>query len=162
VRNNIYKNVLSELSPDEIKRSPKYDPSQPVTQNNEGKRNNQYQKPEFKEWVLFKFHAAPRSKVYIAGDFNNWDPTALKLGYHGKGVYSAIVLLPLGTYEYKFTVNGEWCNGQDCNDQVTNAFGTMNNRLIVERKMTHNGHPHTFSRLPESESHRLWSAPTGG
>lgn len=153
--------VFVDLEQEAVKNSPKYDPSIPFSSIYEGQLRDHLQKPEPKEWVQFKFHAPPRTKVYVAGTFNNWDPTAMKLGYHGKGTYSTMVLLPLGMYEYKFIVNGEWRNSPDyCGEQVPNAFGTTNSKLVVSRKTVHDIHAHTFSRMPESESHRLWGAST--
>jgi hypothetical protein len=152
--------VFVNLTQETIKESPKYDPSSPVSDVYEGELRDHFQKLEIKEWVQFKFQAPSRAKVYLAGTFNNWDPTGIKLGYHGKGIFSTMVLLPLGTYEYKFIVNGVWRNSPDCSDQVPNAFGTTNSRLIVSRKIIHDVHTHTFARMPGGESHRLWGAST--
>lgn len=154
--------VFVELTREAIKKSPEYNPAKPVSPEYEGELRDHLKKPEPKEWILFKFHAPPKTKIFVAGTFNNWNPTALKLGYHGKRTYSAMILLPLGTYEYKYIVNGEWSNGPDCTDHVPNAFGTTNNRLVATRSQAHDVHRHTFPRLPEAEDHRSWSAPVGG
>jgi hypothetical protein len=154
--------VNVDLTREAIKESPAFNPAKPISPDYESKLRGHLQQPEPKEWVMFKFHAPPKTKVFVAGTFNNWNPTAVQLGYHGKRTYSALILLPLGTYEYKFIVNGEWCNGTDCTDHVPNVFGTTNNRLVVSRMQTHDVHRHTFARLPESEGHRLWSVPVGG
>lgn len=160
--NWIEKKIFVDLLREAVKKSPHYDPSKPISLAYEGKLRDHLQKPEGKEWVLFKFHAPPKTKVYVAGTFNNWNPTAIKLGYHGKGTYSAMVLLPIGIFEYKFIVNGVWRNNPDCHDLVPNAFGSMNSRLVVSRTKVHEIHPHTFSRMPDSESHRLWSSSVNG
>ncbi len=152
--------VCADLTQDEIKKSPKFDPAKPVSLDYEGELRDHLLKPEVKEWVQFKYHAPPKTKIYVAGTFNNWNPTAIKLGYHGKGIYSAMVLLPLGKYEFKYIVNGEWCTGPDCSAQVSNGFGTNNNCLIVSRTPARAAHLHTFGRMPENESHRLWSSST--
>jgi len=117
-------------------------------------------KPEVTEWVTFKFHAPRGTEVYVAGTFNNWNPAAVKLVGNSKGTYTATVLLPLGRYEYKFIVNGEWRNSPDCNELVPNAFGTTNSVLTVDRATAHNTHRRTFSRRPASEDRPLWSTPT--
>ncbi|ALJ01533.1 hypothetical protein DC20_17010 [Rufibacter tibetensis] len=45
--------------------------------------------------------------VYVAGDFNNWDPKALLMRREGnEWVFD--VHLPLGKNRYKFVVDGEW------------------------------------------------------
>ena len=115
--------IFVDLSRDIIKNSPEFDPSKPVSRDHENKLLKHLQKSVTTEWVVFKFHAPPETEVYVAGTFNNWDPTAIRLGDNGKGTYTATVLLPLGTYEYKFIVNGEWHTGADDREQVPNPFG---------------------------------------
>lgn len=156
------KKVFVDFSRDAIKKSPKFDPTKPVSLDYEGKLREHLKKPEVKEWIVFKFHAPPGTKIYVAGTFNNWDSTSIKLGHHGKGTYTAMILLSPGKYEYKFIVNGEWRNGPEGSEQVPNAFGTTNSTLVVGHPTTHEVHPHTFARLPDSESHRLWSVAVGG
>jgi hypothetical protein len=156
------KKVFVDLSRDAIKKSPKFDPSKPVGLDYEGKLFSHLQKTEVTEWVLFKFHAPPKTKVNVAGTFNNWDPTAIKLGVNSRGTYTAMVLLPLGRYEYKFIVNGDWRNGPDCCEQVPNAFGTTNSVLVVARTTAHKAHLHTFSRPLVSQDRLNWSTPMGG
>ena len=156
------KKVVVDLSRDAVKKSPKFDPSKPVSLDYEGKLLGHLQKAEDTEWVLFKFHAPSKAKVYVAGTFNNWDPTAIKLGDNRMGTYTAMVLLPLGRYEYKFIVNGDWRNGTDGKEQVPNPFGTTNSVLVVGRTTAHNAHLHTFSRPPVSQDRLNWSTPMGG
>jgi glycosidase len=51
------------------------------------------------------FHYTPSGTVdavYVAGDFNDWDPTAAALEPDGSGGYSAYLDLPPGDYAYKF------------------------------------------------------------
>jgi len=44
--------------------------------------------------------------VYIAGEFNNWDPAATQMSSYGPGLYQAVVVLNSGqTTQYKF-LNG--------------------------------------------------------
>jgi len=158
----IDKKVFVDLSQEAVKKSPKYNPLKPVSLDYESRLLSHLKKPEFTEWIMFKFHAPPGSNVYVAGTFNNWDPTAIKLGDNTTGAYVATVLLPLGRYEYKFIVNGDWHNGPDGSEQVPNSFGTTNNVLVVERIIEHPLHHPTFSRLSVSEDRLLWRTPLGG
>ena len=155
------KKLFVDLSRDAVKDSPDFDPSKPFDLDDEGKLRAHLQKTDVTEWVVFRLHGPPGADVYVAGTFNNWDPTAVKLGDNGKGTYTATVLLPLGRYEYKFVVNGDWRNGPDWSEQVPNAFGTTNSVLVVGRT-DHNVHLHTFSRAPVSEQNSLWNASMGG
>jgi peroxiredoxin len=46
--------------------------------------------------------------VHLAGNFNDWQPTAQKLdGPDGDGFYSITLALPRGRHEYKFVVDGK-------------------------------------------------------
>ena len=156
------KEVFVNLQREAIKKSPKFDHLKPISLDYERKLLGHLQKPDAKEWVVFKFHAPPKTEVHVAGTFNNWDATAIKLGYSDKGTYTAMVLLPLGRCEYKFIVNGEWRNSPSCSDLVPNAFGTANSVLVVGRTAAHAAHRHTFSRLSGDEGQLQWSSPVRG
>lgn len=82
--------------------------------------------------VTFSIRAEVGSKVYLAGSFNNWDPTAKQLqDKNGTGEYTCCVNLPAGQYEYKFVINGTWCADPECTDWVQNDMGTLNSLKIV-------------------------------
>ena len=111
------------------------------------------------EWVTFKFHAAVGSSVYVAGTFNGWDPAATPMSYESNGVYSKTLLLPLGRYEYRFIVNGVWCNDPNHKDLAPNPFGTQNSVVHVTKATDHKARPHTFnSRSAVNKSNLLWTA----
>lgn len=76
-------------------------------------------------------------------------------------LYTASLLLPPGRYEYRFIVDGKWCNG-GCKEQVSNPFGTMNNVLVVspqKNNETTGGLADTFSRLHDNEKDVFWNSP---
>lgn len=61
--------------------------------------------------VSFRFQAEPQVKaVYLAGEFNDWQATALRMeGPDDEGVFSTQLTLDPGIYQYKFVVEGtEW------------------------------------------------------
>jgi len=79
------------------------------------------------EKVLFAVRAEPDSVVYLAGCFNDWDPTAKKMtDKAGDGYYTVTLSLPKGSYEYKFVINGTWCADPECAEWVQNDMGTLN------------------------------------
>lgn len=83
-------------------------------------------KPKTKR-VTFKAQAAPGSKVFIAGDFNEWNATAREMtDPKGNGNFSVTLNLAPGTYEYKLVINGAWCVDPECKDWVQNNLGTLN------------------------------------
>ena len=82
--------------------------------------------------VTFTLAADAGSEVYVAGDFNGWDPAGKKLAdKKGNGVYSAVVMLAPGEYEYKFVINGTWCVDPNCKEWRQNSLGTLNSVLRV-------------------------------
>ncbi len=81
--------------------------------------------------VPFEFPAPDAQKVYLAGDFNNWD-TSASLMKKEKGIWKTTVSLKPGRYEYRFLVDGNWENDPSCCDCVPNEFGSQNCVRIVE------------------------------
>ena len=83
--------------------------------------------------VLFTVHADKGKAVYIAGEFNKWNPTAKKMVYSAKtGVYAATVKLVPGEYQYKFVVDGTWCADPENVNSVQNDQGTFNSVIVVK------------------------------
>ena len=83
--------------------------------------------------VTFTVHAEKGKNVYLAGEFNKWDPTAKKMAYKAKdGVYAATVKLAPGSYQYKFVIDGTWCADPECADWVQNDHGTLNSVITVK------------------------------
>lgn len=73
-------------------------------------------------------------RVAIAGDFNNWSPTATPLQRHEKlDVFQACVPLPPGRYCYRLVVDGTWRQDPYNTYVEANPFGELNN--VVEVKV---------------------------
>ena len=86
-----------------------------------------------KKNVKFTFHGDKGLAVYVAGEFNGWDPTAKKMAYKAKaGLYEATVKLAAGTYQYKFVVDGTWCADPENANAVANDQGTFNSVIEVK------------------------------
>ncbi len=82
--------------------------------------------------VQFEISAAPDSQVYVAGSFNNWDPTSHPLELNQEeGVFRSTITLPEGKYEYKFVVNGVWQMDSNCPLWVPNQHGSLNSVVHV-------------------------------
>ncbi len=56
--------------------------------------------------VKFNLKAETGSHVFIAGDFNNWDPFTYKLTEVTPGIYTITLKLYPGRHHYYFLVNG--------------------------------------------------------
>ncbi|MDD2454817.1 MAG: glycogen-binding domain-containing protein [Kiritimatiellae bacterium] len=86
------------------------------------------QKPAVKTArVNFSVRAEKGSRVFLAGSFNNWDPSAKEMfDKNSDGVYTTTISLAPGSYQYKFVIDGTWCADPECADWVQNEHGTLN------------------------------------
>jgi len=83
--------------------------------------------------VTFTVRADPGKDVYIAGTFNQWNPTGKKMtSKKNEGIYTATLKLAPGVYEYKFVIDGTWCADPECADWVQNDHGTLNSVITVK------------------------------
>ena len=83
--------------------------------------------------VTFTLHADKGRAVYLAGEFNGWDPTAKKMAYAArKGIYSATIKLNPGNYQYKFVIDGTWCADPENVNAIANDQGTFNSIIDVK------------------------------
>lgn len=82
--------------------------------------------------VRFEARCPGAEKVFLAGDFNNWDPSArrMKRIRRGEDVFVARIDLEPGRYEFKYVVDGEWCCCPRA-ERVPNALGDENSVIEV-------------------------------
>jgi hypothetical protein len=80
--------------------------------------------------VEFRFGAAQASEVALVGDFNGWQPSH-SLYETAPGVWSVVVALEPGVYDYSFIVDGETWQLDPLAPQVADGFGGANSRLAV-------------------------------
>ncbi|HYT04008.1 MAG TPA: isoamylase early set domain-containing protein [Gemmatimonadales bacterium] len=71
--------------------------------------------------------------VHAVGSFNDWSTGTISLeDLDHDGVWRAAVVLPAGTYEYMFVVDGErWVPDHLADRQVADDFGRENSIVIV-------------------------------
>jgi len=85
------------------------------------------EKKEKTKRVAFSVRAKGGSKVFLAGSFNDWNPTAKEMvDKADNGIFTTNVNLPLGTHEYKFVIDGIWCVDPECPEWRQNDHGTLN------------------------------------
>jgi 1,4-alpha-glucan branching enzyme len=84
--------------------------------------------------VMFTLYSTKIDKVNIAGTFNNWSMTADPLyDREGTGMWSIILPLPPGKYEYKFIIDGkEWIPDPANPTTTDDGFGGNNSVITVE------------------------------
>lgn len=76
---------------------------------------------------------APQARsVFLAGSFNQWNPSSHPLKKDREGIWKISLPLDPGQYEYRFFVDGEWQNDSNCSSFIKNPFGTLNCLKIVE------------------------------
>jgi 1,4-alpha-glucan branching enzyme len=84
-----------------------------------------------KKRVNFNLHAPGARSVHVAGNFNDWDPSARALKCDKKGVWRTWMNLPTGEYEYRFVVDEKWQEDPICEERARNAFGAYNSAFVV-------------------------------
>lgn len=67
-------------------------------------------------------------KIFMAGNFNGWNPSATELIKQSDGSYSVTINPSAGTVEYKFT-RGAWASVE----------GNANGTFLPNRKINYNG-----------------------
>jgi glycosidase len=84
------------------------------------------------EQVQFQWKAGKGAKVFLAGDFNNWNPTGNAMSDEdGDGVWTTTLDLPAGRYQYKFVVDGNWLTDDKASEFVDDGFGGKNSVKVV-------------------------------
>lgn len=100
------------------------------------------------EGVLFQFYSPSAMYVNLAGDFNRWcgtqdgpfNPNIGRMyddGTHGDkkagdGIWTAVIPLKPGTYQYKFVVNGTTWYLDPSNPETVQSGPYTNSLLRVE------------------------------
>lgn len=83
-------------------------------------------------------------KVFLAGDFNGWNPDELALTYKG-GLWQLDYVLAPGNYQYKFIVDNEWTLDPGNQLSVDDGAGNKNSFVVIESNytFTYNGNSST-------------------
>ena len=76
--------------------------------------------------IEFTFFAPQAKKVYLAGNFNNWNVKEHAMKKDKDGMWRTSIKLSPGIYEYKYIVDGIWAQDLPCSNLVQNSFGTFN------------------------------------
>lgn len=71
-------------------------------------------------------------KVFLAGDFNQWNPQAERMTRSKDGSFRARIQLPPGEYQYKFVIDGIWFNDPSAQAQVMNQHRSLNSVIRVK------------------------------
>ncbi len=86
---------------------------------------------EGKKKTTFTLQAPEAMQVFVAGSFNEWDPTANRLERGEEGVWTYTLLLEPGEHEYRFVVDDVWWDDPLNRMRRSTEFGCENCILIV-------------------------------
>ncbi len=82
--------------------------------------------------VLFVQPAIGARTVQIAGDFNDWTPTATPMVRNEQlGVFERLLPLPAGRWKYRLVVDGRWTHDTSNPVSEPNPFGELNSVVEV-------------------------------
>ncbi len=78
--------------------------------------------------LRFSLYAPQAASVALVGDFNGWGSMSeLSLKPAGNGMWSVIIPLPSGRYQYAFLVDGQrWVTDPRAEQHVSDDFGRQN------------------------------------
>jgi 1,4-alpha-glucan branching enzyme len=91
--------------------------------------------------VIFRLYEPDAERVFLVGDFNDWDPTADPMtDENGDGEWTLYLPLPPGRYEYKFVVDGKyWISDPKNPRQVPDGFDGKNSVVFVPPRSSGEG-----------------------
>ena len=73
-------------------------------------------------------------EIFLAGSMNGWNPANndyLLKDEDGDGIYSIILQLAPGTYQYKFVIDGTWTKDPYAPMSTDDGFGGMNGKFSI-------------------------------
>ena len=71
-------------------------------------------------------YAPDAQAVFVAGSFNDWQPSAMPLQKQSGGRWVVELMIEPGRHEYRFVVDGEWMNDPLASAYKSNPFGGLN------------------------------------
>jgi len=79
----------------------------------------------------FTFFAPSAETVQLVGDFTDWEQSPVTLKKQKDGTWKASIPLEEGEHEYRFLVDGQWQDDEQCPDRRPNGFGQQNCIRVV-------------------------------
>ena len=72
-------------------------------------------------------------RIYLTGDFNNWQANDIALQQTRSGVWQATLDLPLGkTYQFRYVIDGQWRTDSHADGISDNNLGSQNSIVVAE------------------------------
>lgn len=87
------------------------------------------------EGVLFSLYAPKASSVFLAGDFNGWNPKVNPMLLGEDNVWRTVIQLRPGrNYEYKYIVDGNWILDPNNEEKMEDVAGGFNSIIYLDEK----------------------------
>ena len=81
--------------------------------------------------IRLELKGVSAAKVFVAGSFNDWQPTVSEMQALGDSHWVKELSLPPGRHEYLFVADGFWMPDPRALEAVPNPFGGWNSVLRV-------------------------------
>jgi 1,4-alpha-glucan branching enzyme len=78
----------------------------------------------------FQMRTSLARDVFLAGDFNGWNPRSIPLQRESDGSWSVEIELPPGRHEYLFVVDGAW-EPDPVATTASNPYGGVNSVVNI-------------------------------
>jgi 1,4-alpha-glucan branching enzyme len=97
-------------------------------------------------------------RIYLVGDFNDWQANDIFLQQARSGVWQAALDLPLGkSYQFRYVIDGQWRTDSHADGLSDNSFGSQNSIVVAELP---EGEPfETSGLIHETRPMRPFAAP---
>ncbi len=79
----------------------------------------------------FSLFAPDAGKVFLAGDFNDWDTGKHSMRKYKGNIFKKKLKLKPGRYEYLFVVDGHWQLDPQNSERQANGFGSENSVITI-------------------------------
>ncbi|MBX3013788.1 MAG: isoamylase early set domain-containing protein [Caldilineaceae bacterium] len=76
-------------------------------------------------------------RIFLVGDFNDWDEKATPMYQARDGVWRAVVDLPVGQhYQFRYIIDGQWKTDYNADGFAQGSYGTDNSVVYAELPVT--------------------------
>lgn len=80
--------------------------------------------------VNFSLSGVKARKVFVVGDFNNWDRTQHAMKKEKNG-WKLSMKVPAGEHKFKYLADGNWMNDSAAHKYVGNPYGGEDSVVVV-------------------------------
>ena len=81
--------------------------------------------------IEITFDGTEAREVFIAGDFNQWNPRSTPMRKDARGVWKRQLRLSSGGHEYRLVVDGQWRDDPHAPASIANPYGGCNSFVQV-------------------------------